>query len=143
MENKLNKLLANFVVEYHKLQNYHWYIKGKDFFQVHAKLEEIYNGINSSIDELAENILMLGYKPLASLKDFLEVSDIEEANMEDIKSKHIFKEVLKDFDKLLKDVIDIKKQADENNVYLISSLMDDYIKEFYKSIWMIKQVIED
>ena len=143
MENKLNKLLANFVVEYHKLQNYHWYIKGKDFFQVHAKLEEIYNGINSSIDELAENILMLGYKPVASLKDFLEVSDIEEAEMEDVKSKHIFKEVLKDFDKLLKDVIEIKKEADENNIYLISALMDDYIKEFYKSIWMIKQVIED
>ena len=143
MENKLNKLLANFVVEYHKLQNYHWYIKGKDFFQVHAKLEEIYDGINSSIDELAENILMLGYKPVASLKEFLEVSDIEEAEMEDVKSKHIFKEVLKDFDKLLKDVIEIKKEADENNVYLISALMDDYIKEFYKSIWMIKQVIED
>ena len=143
MENKLNKLLANFVVEYHKLQNYHWYIKGKDFFQVHAKLEEIYNGINSSIDELAENILMLGYKPVASLKEFLEVSDIEEAEMEDVKSKHIFKEVLKDFEKLLKDVIEIKKEADENNIYLISALMDDYIKEFYKSIWMIKQVIED
>ena len=73
MENKLNKLLANYVVEYHKLQNYHWYIKGKDFFQVHAKLEDIYNGINGAIDELAENILMIGYKPLASLKDFLEV----------------------------------------------------------------------
>ena len=143
MENKLNKLLANYVVEYHKLQNYHWYIKGKDFFQVHAKLEEIYNGINSSIDELAENILMLGYKPVASLKEFLEVSDIEEAEMEDVKSKHIFKEVLKDFEKLLKDVIEIKKEADENNIYLISALMDDYIKEFYKSIWMIKQVIED
>lgn len=143
MENKLNKLLANYVVEYHKLQNYHWYIKGKDFFQVHAKLEDIYNGINGAIDELAENILMIGYKPLASLKDFLEVADIEEAKMESIKSKHIFKEVLKDFDKLLKDVLEIKKQADEQDFYLISALMDDYVKEFSKNIWMINQVIED
>ena len=143
MENKLNKLLANYVVEYHKLQNYHWYIKGKDFFQVHAKLEDIYNGINGAIDELAENILMIGYKPLASLKDFLEVADIEEAKMESIKSKHIFKEVLKDFDKLLKDVLEIKKLADEQDFYLISALMDDYVKEFSKNIWMINQVIED
>ena len=143
MENRLNKLLANYVVEYHKLQNYHWYIKGKDFFQVHAKLEDIYNGINGAIDELAENILMIGYKPLASLKDFLEVADIEEAKMESIKSKHIFKEVLKDFDKLLKDVLEIKKLADEQDFYLISALMDDYVKEFSKNIWMINQVIED
>ena len=143
MENRLNKLLANYVVEYHKLQNYHWYIKGKDFFQVHAKLEDIYNGINGAIDELAENILMIGYKPLASLKDFLAVADIEEAKMGNIKSKHIFKEVLKDFDKLLKDVLEIKKLADEQELYLISALMDDYVKEFSKNIWMINQVIED
>ena len=36
----------------------------------------------------------------------------------------------------------LKKLADEENNYLISSLMDDYIKEFYKSIWMINQVME-
>ena len=63
--------------------------------------------------------------------------------MENIKSKHIFKEVLKDFDKLLKDVLEIKKLADEQELYLISALMDDYVKEFSKNIWMINQVIED
>lgn len=28
MEKLLNKLLADLVVEYHKLQSYHWYLKG-------------------------------------------------------------------------------------------------------------------
>ena len=32
---------------------------------------------------------------------------------------------------------------DNENNYLISSLMDDYIKEFTKSIWMISQVVEN
>lgn len=53
MDKQLNKLLADLVVEYHKLQSYHWYIKGKDFFTVHAKLEELYNGVNKAIDEVA------------------------------------------------------------------------------------------
>ena len=52
MDKQLNKLLADLVVEYHKLQSYHWYIKGKDFFTVHAKLEELYNGVNKAIDEV-------------------------------------------------------------------------------------------
>ena len=143
MNNKLNKLLANLVVEYHKLQNYHWYVKGKDFFQAHAKLEDLYNHINGAVDEVAENLLMLGGQPLASLKDFLENADIEEAKMEPLKSKYIYKEVLKDFSFLLESVIEIKKEADANEVYVISALMDDYIKEFNKSIWMINQVIND
>lgn len=143
MENKLNKLLANLVVEYHKLQNFHWYVKGKDFFQAHAKLEELYGYINEAIDEVAENILMLEGKPLASIKDFLEVSSIKEASRENIKSKYIYREVLDDFSYLLESVVSIKKDADENEIYIISALMDDYIKEFSKSIWMIKQVVRD
>lgn len=143
MENKLNVLLSNLVVEYHKLQNFHWYVKGKDFFQVHAKLEELYNYINESIDEVAENLLMIGGKPVGSLKKVLEIATIEEVDDESIKSKHIFKEVLRDFNFLLDLVYEIKAIADDENNYLISALMDEYIKQFSKSIWMISQVVED
>ena len=59
----LNCLLSDLNVFYRKLQNYHWNIKGKDFFNVHVKLEEYYNEINEQIDELAEQILMLGNEP--------------------------------------------------------------------------------
>ena len=143
MENKLNLLLSNLVVEYHKLQNFHWYVKGKDFFQVHAKLEELYDYINEAIDEVAENLLMMNGKPVGSLKKMLEIAQIEEASDESIKSKYIFKEVLKDFNYLLDLVKEIKASADEENNYLISALMDEYIKQFSKSIWMINQVIDD
>lgn len=143
MEKQLNNLLADLVVEYHKLQNFHWYVKGKDFFTVHAKLEELYDGINGAIDEVAENILMIEGFPLASLSDFAQNATIKEAKMEHIKSKDVFKEVLNDFSYLLNSVKAIKKTADENEVYIISALMDDYIKEFTKSIWMINQIVCD
>ena len=139
MENKLNRLLANLVVEYHKLQNFHWYVKGSDFFPVHAQLEEYYNGIKDAIDEVAENILMIKGKPVSSLKEYLVLSQIDEAEADYISSADIFKEVLKDFDLLLKQVIEIKKEADEKEEYIISALMDGYIAHFSKSIWMINQ----
>lgn len=143
METKLNKLLADLVVEYHKLQNFHWYIKGKDFFTVHSKLEELYNGINGAIDEVAETILMTGHSPVASMNEFLELSAIDEAKAEHVESKVIYNAVLNDFKYLLNSVITIKEAADNENNYLVSALMDDYIKEFTKSIWMISQVVEN
>ena len=142
MEKQLNHYLANLVVEYHKLQNFHWHVEGEDFFPVHAKLEELYDGINAAIDEVAENILMIQGKPLASLKDFLENASIEEAEAEYIESDDIFEEVLKDFELLLKEVKEIKKAADEKEEYIISALMDEYIKQFTKSIWMIGQTLK-
>lgn len=139
MERKLNHLLADLVVEYHKLQNFHWYVKGSDFFQAHAKLEEYYDGINGAIDEVAESILMIGGKPLASLKDFLAESSIEEAAAEYRASDEIIAEVIKDFDYLLGEVEEIKAAADEAGNALISASMDGYIAEFMKSLWMLRQ----
>ena len=138
--NKLNHLLANLVVEYHKLQNFHWYIKGSDFFTVHAKLEEYYNDINKAVDEVAESILMLEGKPMASLKDFAANASIKEAEAQIIKSDIILAEVEKDYSLLLAEVIEIKKAADAEENFIISAMMDDYIKNFTKAVWMLKQV---
>lgn len=138
--NKLNHLLANLVVEYHKLQNFHWYIKGSDFFTVHAKLEDYYNDINKAVDEVAESILMLEGKPLASLKDFAANASIKEADAQFIKSDIILAEVEKDYSLLLAEVIEIKKAADAEENFIISAMMDDYIKNFTKAVWMLKQV---
>lgn len=138
--NKLNHLLANLVVEYHKLQNFHWYIKGSDFFTVHAKLEDYYNDINKAVDEVAESILMLEGKPLASLKDFAANASIKEAEAQFIKSDIVLAEVEKDYSLLLAEVIEIKKAADAEENFIISATMDDYIKNFTKAVWMLKQV---
>lgn len=138
--NKLNHLLANLVVEYHKLQNFHWYIKGSDFFTVHAKLEDYYNDINKAVDEVAESILMLEGKPLASLKDFAANASIKEAEAQFIKSDIVLAEVEKDYSLLLAEVIEIKKAAEAEENFIISAMMDDYIKNFTKAVWMLKQV---
>ena len=141
MEKQLNYLLADFAVEYHKLQNYHWYVKGKDFFNVHAQLEDYYNSINRAIDEVAEKILMIGGSPLASMQEFLDHSQIQEAPMAAASSQDIYQSVLKDFNYLLNSIKNIKKEADNQDNYLISSTMDNYIEEFSKAIWMLNQTI--
>lgn len=139
MITNLNHFLADLIVEYHKLQNFHWYAKGSDFFTVHAKLEEYYNGILAAVDEVAEQILMLEGRPLGSMKEFLEVSSIAEASDEFRSSETILEEVKKDFQILQQKAVSIKKAADESENYLISSAMDEYIQQFTKSIWMLGQ----
>ena len=140
MIEKLNKLLSDLNVFYRKLQNYHWNVKGHDFFTIHAKLEEYYNEVNEQIDEIAEHILILNGQPLGTMKDYINTSDIEEAKNEKITSQEIFTEVIEDLEKLLEDVKQIKKCADENEDYPTSSLMDEYIENYGKKLWMLKQM---
>ena len=138
MENQVNDLN----VFYRKLQNYHWNIVGKDFFVIHEKLEEYYDEINEQIDEVAEHILMLGGEPLGTMQDYLNTTCIKEAKNEKIQDNVMFENIIKDLETLLKKVTDIKKKADENNNYATSSLMDEYISNYIKKLWMLKQMMQ-
>lgn len=138
LEQSLNEFLADLNVFYRKLQNYHWNAQGKDFFRTHEKLEELYNEVNESIDEIAEHILILGGQPLGTLKDYLATSTIQEAENKKVKSDEIYSNLITDFETLLKKSTEIKEEADKENDYATSALIDDYILNYGKHLWMLK-----
>ena len=140
--NDLNLFLSNLNVFYRKLQNYHWNIIGKDFFVIHSKLEEYYDKVNKQIDEIAEHILVINGQPLGRMKDYLENAQIQEADTVKIKDNEVFTAVIKDYELLLQEVTKIKEEADEQNDYLTSSLMDNYILDYAKILWMLKQMMQ-
>ena len=138
LEQSLNEFLADLNVFYRKLQNYHWNAQGKDFFRTHEKLEELYNEVNESIDEIAEHILILGGQPLGTLKDYLATSTIQEAENKKVKSDEIYRNLITDFETLLKKSTEIKEEADKENDYATSALIDDYILSYGKHLWMLR-----
>lgn len=137
----LNQFLADLAVFYRKLQNYHWNIEGKEFFVIHAKLEEYYDDINEQIDEVAEYILSINGKPLGTLKNYLAITKIQEAENVKIKSEALLPCVLKDFETLLQEAKQIKQESEKQNDAQTSTLMDEYIEDYSKKIWMLSQTI--
>lgn len=141
MEKKMNALLSDLVVFYHKLQSYHWYVKGNAFFQAHAKLEEYYDAINEQIDEVAETSLMSGFKPVSRVAEFTALTKIQETSGDYTDVNAVFSDILKDFKYLLKNVEELKADADKADNYLISAKMDDLIATYRKAVWMISQCL--
>ena len=75
---KMNLYLANQEVAYIKLHNLHWYVKGRSFFTLHAKLEELYDQTAEIIDAVAERLLAVGQAPVANMKEALALATIKE-----------------------------------------------------------------
>lgn len=140
---ELNEFLADLNVFYRKLQNYHWNIIGKDFFVIHSKLEEYYDEVNEQIDEVAEHILMIGHQPLGTLKNYMEVSKIQEAENKKVKDQEVFENVIADFQSLLQKATCIKKEADAQNAYFTSSFADEFISDYTKKLWMLNQMMQN
>ncbi|MCI6745748.1 MULTISPECIES: Dps family protein [Erysipelotrichaceae] len=135
----MNELLSSLEVFYHKLQSYHWYVKGHAFFTVHAQLESYYDEVSEEIDEVAETLLMIGGAPVSTLKEFLELSKVSEAEGVYIKADDLLPKVRDDYALLEKLAEGVKSTAEEEGNVLVSAKMDDLIESFSKAIWMISQ----
>ncbi|TDF94538.1 DNA starvation/stationary phase protection protein [Paenibacillus piri] len=92
----LNQQVANFGVMYIKLHNFHWYVKGSQFFTLHVKFEELYNEITLHLDALAERMLTLGGKPVATMQQMLKDSAIKEAAGNE-KAEDMVRAIVEDF----------------------------------------------
>ena len=75
----LNDLLSNYQLFYMNLRGFHWNIKGKKFFELHLKFEELYNDALIKVDEIAERILTLSETPFHSFKKYLDTTEIKAA----------------------------------------------------------------
>ncbi len=139
MEAKLNHLLANAIVEYHKLQGMHWFVSGQDFFQAHAKLEELYDSILPMVDEVAETILQRSGTPVSTLAEVSALASIQERPSVPLTSAEAFATVSQDFASLLEEVTSVKAAADSESDYLVSAQMDGYIAQLSKTLWMLRQ----
>ena len=138
----LNEFLSDLEIMSVKLQNYHWNVQGKGFFITHQKLEEYYNEIREQIDEIAEHILSLGYQPLGTMQDFMKNSEIEEAKNERIKSIAIIKNVIQDLKILQQKAMKIKQEAEKQSDYATSTLIDNYLGNYAKKLWMLNETIK-
>ena len=139
---KLNEFLSDLEMLNVKLQNYHWNVIGKGFFTTHEKLEEYYDEVREQMDEVAEHILSLGHQPLGTMKDFMENSKIREAKNEQVKSIDIMENVIHDLQELKQKAVQIKQEAEDKEYYATSTLMDDYLADYSKKIWMLNAALK-
>lgn len=133
----LNELLANFQIYYQNLRGLHWNIKGKSFFELHVKFEELYTDSQEKIDMIAERILTLEGTPLHTFSDYVELAKVPVGKniSDDIASVDL---IVKSLTRLLEIEREILIQSEEAVDEGTNAMMSDFIAEQEKTVWMMK-----
>ena len=140
--NELNGLLSNFQIYYQNLRGLHWNIRGKRFFDLHLKFEELYNDSQLKIDLIAERVLTLGGTPLHTFADYIENSKLQIGKniSKDVEAIQL---ILESLSVLLQvERVILAKAADINDEGT-NSMMSDFIAEQEKTNWMLKAWMEE
>ena len=129
--------MSNFQVYYQNLRCLHWNIRGKRFFDLHLKFEELYNDSQLKIDLIAERILTLRGTPLHTFEDYVKNSKLQiKKNIHN--DEEAINLIINSLTSLLKIKRIILAQSDAIKDEGTNSMMSDFIKEQEKIIWMMK-----
>ncbi|MGI6238609.1 MAG: Dps family protein [Christensenellales bacterium] len=135
---KMNLYLANQQISYIKLHNLHWYVQGRGFFTLHAKLEELYDQTAQIIDDVAERLLALEQSPVANLKQALAMATIKELEDIPISSEDAARGLAKDVEYWIHDTEEVARLADEAGDGATADQFNGYLMEYQKLAWMLR-----
>ena len=137
LSNDLNALLANFQTYYQNLRGIHWNIKGKRFFDLHVKFEELYTDANMKVDMVAERILTLGGIPQHTFADYIENSKVPVGKnvTQDEDAIRLIVDSLAELLLIERKILAASSEASDEGT---NSMMGDFITEQEKTVWMMK-----
>ncbi|XQY91100.1 Dps family protein [Metabacillus sp. HB246100] len=136
----VNKQVANWTVLYVKLHNYHWFVKGENFFTLHEKFEEFYNEAGVHIDELAERLLALEGKPVATMRECLELTSIKEADGNE-SAEQMVKSIYDDYSLLVDELKEGMDLAAEVGDETTGDMLLAIHQGLEKQNWMLKSFL--
>lgn len=133
---QLNQLLANYHVYYQNLRNFHWNVDGENFFDLHVQFEALYTDARLKIDEIAERILTLRYRPTSNMSEYLQNSEITEAGKV-ATDREMVSIVLENHTKLIHSMRNVLKAADESADEGSIDMVAGFLSSLEKKSWML------
>lgn len=139
----LNELLANYHIHYQKLRGCHWNVKGKSFFTLHVKFEELYTEALTTIDELAERILTLGKPPISTFADYISHARLKEVNTIGMLDVDMVKALIEDMAQLIemeREILDITAEAGDDGS---NDMVNRFMQFKEKNTWMLRSFVNE
>ena len=138
---KISKMLYHFLSDtymiYLKTQNFHWNVKGPNFFSLHILFEKQYTELAEALDEIAERVQALGSFVDASFSGFKHGCCLKEERRP-LQAKKMLEQLLKDHEMVIRCAREIAVFAEEEKDQATGDLMARRLGVHEKFAWMIR-----
>ncbi len=140
----MKKVLADQFVLYVKARNYHWNVTGTQFYSLHTAFENIYNELADDIDKVAERIRALGLKAPGTMKEFWDLSSIEEEPGHYPDALVMVHEIINDFETIIENLnSSANKMQSSLNDEASAGMIYGFSEKYQKTVWMLKSMLEE
>lgn len=139
----LSVVLADEMALYVKTLNFHWNVRGSHFGPLHALFQTHYEQIASWIDEIAERIRILGEVAPGSMKEFVELTRLDEHKGQYLEDQVMLSSLLEDHEAVIRNLrVDIEMSDDQFKDMGTSDFFTGLIQKHEKMAWMLRVHLE-
>jgi starvation-inducible DNA-binding protein len=139
--NILNDNLADEYVLLTKTRNYHWNVEDPRFNDLHKFFEEQYELISAAVDEIAERVRAVGGKSRATLKEFMNSTQIKEDVGSFPDADNMLQNLLSDHETIIKTLRKNINECQELDDEGTANFLTDKMEEHEKMAWMLRSFI--
>ena len=141
---ELNMLLADYAIYTQRLRNYHWNVKGKRFFQLHDEFENLYTQSSTWVDDVAERVARLQGRPASTMREFIELSRLEEdPTLGSPDSEMMVRRLVDDINKLNAFTAATLEVAEGARDVATQSLLEDIVEAQEENAWMLSSWLNE
>lgn len=140
---QLNQIQADAHAFYVAFHDYHWNVKGLQFYSIHEYTEKAYDDMGDLFDDMAERALMIGGKPLSAIDAIVKAGKCAPV---EAKGSYTAEEVLvnvkKAYEHLVKEFKKLEEVADKAGDETTVALAQENYGKLEKALWMLSQSLE-
>ena len=137
----LNDDLADEYILLTKTKKYHWNVVDPRFNDLHKFLDEQYELLSVAVDDVAERARALGGKTKATLKEFIESSQIQEDPGVYPDGDSMLENLLKDHETIIKTLRKHIEECQELKDEGTANFLTDKMEEHEKMGWMLRSFL--
>lgn len=138
----LQTVLADEMVLYTKLRNYHWNVTGQTFSSLHVLFEQQYTQLEMTIDGIAERVRMYGAYAIGTMSAFINTARLKESEGDLPDTKGMVKNLHDDHETMVRNLREDIEALDELDDVGAEDLLTGLLQDHQKMAWFLRTYLE-
>ena len=136
----LTRFLADTYALYLKTQNFHWNVRGPEFYSLHILFEKQYEDLAGAVDEIAERIRALGFYAEASFASFQKMTSIK-GEEKVLNAKEMLASLIEGHETLIRNVRKVAEIADQERDFATVDMIGRRLGAHEKMAWFLRSQV--
>ncbi|MCH5337134.1 MAG: DNA starvation/stationary phase protection protein [Campylobacter sp.] len=126
-----------------KFHNYHWNVKGLQFFSIHEYTEKAYDEMAELFDDCAERVLQLKGKAIVDEATLTKNAKTPKVTKNCFTAAEVIGFIKKDYEYLLKEFKKLDKESEKTGDTTTAAFAQENIAKYEKSLWMLESALQN